>query len=59
MPFEVGDIVHNKTTGEEGRVARIAELPGYGLCYIVAVTPNPVWGTEAKEAIWKRSEVSD
>jgi len=59
MPFEVGDVVHNKTTGEEGRVVRIAELPGYGSCYIVSVKPNPVWGAEAKEAIWKRSEVGN
>ena len=57
MQFEVGTVVHNKNTGEEGRIVRIAELPGYGVCYIVSVTPNPVWGTEAKEAIWKRSEV--
>jgi hypothetical protein len=57
MQFEVGDVVRNKTTQEEGRIVRIAELPGYGVCYIVSVTPNPVWGTEAKEAIWKRSEV--
>jgi hypothetical protein len=58
MQFEVGDIVHNKTTQEEGRIVRIAELPGYGACYIVSVTPNPVWGTEAKEVVWKRSEVT-
>jgi hypothetical protein len=58
MQFEVGDIVHNKATQEEGRILRIADLPGYGLCYIVSVTPNSIWGTEAKEAIWKRSEVS-
>ena len=57
VQFEVGDVVRNKTTQEEGRIVRIAELPGYGVCYIVSVTPNPVWGTEAKEAIWKRSEV--
>ncbi len=59
MQFEVGDVVRNKTTQEEGRIVRIAELPGYGVCYIVSVTPNPVWGTEAKEAIWKRSEVGN
>jgi hypothetical protein len=59
MQFEVGDIVHNKTTQEEGRIVRIADLPGYGVCYIVSVRPNPVWGTEAKEAAWKRSEVGN
>jgi hypothetical protein len=59
MQFKVGDIIHNKTTQEEGRIARIADLPGYGLCYIVSVTPNPNWGITAKEAIWKPSEVSD
>ena len=59
VQFEVGDVVRNKTTQEEGRIVRIAELPGYGVCYIVSVTPNPVWGTEAKEAIWKRSEVGN
>ncbi len=58
MQFEVGDTVHNKTTQEEGRIVRIADLPGYGLCYIVSIAPNPVWGAEAKEAIWKRSEVT-
>jgi hypothetical protein len=59
MQFKVGDIVHNKTTQEEGRIVRIADLTGYGVCYIVSVTPSPVWGTEAKEAVWKRSEVSN
>jgi hypothetical protein len=57
MQFDVGDIVHNKITQEEGRIVRIAELPGRGLCYIVSVAPNPVWGATEKEAIWKRSEV--
>jgi hypothetical protein len=58
MQFKVGDVVHNKITQEEGRIARIADLPGYGLCYIVSVSPNESRGTTAKEAIWKRSEVS-
>ncbi len=59
MKFEVGDIVHNKTTQEEGRIVRIADLPDYGLCYIVSIVPNSIWGATAKEAIWKRSEVAD
>jgi hypothetical protein len=59
MQFQVGDVVHNKSTQEEGRIVRIADLPALGLCYIVSVIPNPIWGTEAREAIWKRSEVSD
>jgi hypothetical protein len=59
MQFKVGDIVHNKTTQEEGRIIRIADLPDYGFCYIVSVAPNPIWGTTEKEAIWKRSEVAD
>jgi hypothetical protein len=58
MQFDVGDIVHNKITQEDGRIVRIADLPGRGLCYIVSVAPNPVWGATEKEAIWKRSEVS-
>jgi hypothetical protein len=59
MQFKVGDIVHNKITREEGRIVRTADLPDYGLCYIVSVAPNPLWGTAAKEVIWKRSQVSD
>jgi hypothetical protein len=57
MQFKVGDIVHNKITQEEGRILRIADIPGYGLGYIVAIAPNPARGTTANEAIWKRSEV--
>ena len=57
MQFKVGDVVHNKITREEGRIVRIADLPGYGLCYIVSVAPNKVWGAAVKEAIWQRSEV--
>jgi len=58
MELQVGDIVHNKTTQEQGRIVRIADLPEYGFCYIVSVAPNPIWGVSAKEAIWKRSEVA-
>ena len=58
MRFKVEDIIHNKTTDEEGQIMRIADLPGYGECYIVSVAPNPIWGTTAKEAIWKPSEVT-
>ena len=59
MQFKVGDIVHNKITREEGRIVRIADLPGHGLCYIVSVAPNKTWGMTEKEVIWKRSEVSN
>jgi hypothetical protein len=59
MQFKVGDVVHNQSTQEEGRIVRIADLPGFGPCYIVSVAPNPIWGNEAREAIWKQSEVSD
>jgi hypothetical protein len=57
MKFQIGDIVYNTTTREEGRVVRIADLTGYGIVYIVSVVPNPIWGATAKEAIWERSEV--
>lgn len=59
MQFKIGNIVHNKTTREEGRIVRTADLPGYGFCYIVSVAPSPVWGMTATEAIWKRSYVSN
>ena len=59
MQFRVADVVHNQITQEDGRIVRIADLPGYGLCYIVSVTPNPIWGAEAKEVIWKRSEIGN
>jgi hypothetical protein len=58
MQFNVGDVIRNKNTQEEGRIVRIADLPGYHACYIVSVASNPVWGTTAKEAIWKTSEVT-
>jgi hypothetical protein len=58
MQFMVGDIVHNKVTQEEGRIVRLADLPGYGSCYIVSVAPSVNWGTAEKEVIWKQSEVS-
>ena len=57
MQFKVGDIVHNKSTKEEGRIVRLTDLPGYGLC-ILSVTPNETWDPTAREVIWKRSEVS-
>ena len=41
MQFKVGDIVHNKITREEGRIVRIADLPGLGTCYIVSVAADP------------------
>jgi hypothetical protein len=59
MQFNVGDIIHNKITQEEGQIVRIADLPGHGVCYIVSVAPNPILGMAAKEALWKRSEVSN
>jgi hypothetical protein len=59
MQFKVGDVVHNKVTREEGRIVRIADLPDYGLCYIVSVALNQTWGATPREAIWKRSEVTD
>jgi len=58
MELQVGDIVHNNTTQEEGRILRIADLPEYGFCYVVSVALSPIWGTMTKEAIWKRSEVA-
>jgi hypothetical protein len=59
MQFKVGDVVHNRITQEEGSIVRIADLPGHGLCYIVSVVPNESRGTTAKEAVWKRSEVTE
>jgi hypothetical protein len=59
MQFKVGDVVHNKISQEEGHIVRIVDLTGYGLCYIVSVVPAESRGTTAKEAIWKRSEVSN
>jgi hypothetical protein len=59
MQFKVGDIVHNKITREEGRIVRVEDLPGYGLCYIVSIAPNPVWGSTEKEAVWRRSEIAN
>ena len=58
VQFIVGDVVHNKITQEEGRIVRIADPPGYGLCYIVLVAPSGNWGEAEKEVIWKQSEVS-
>ena len=58
MQFQIGDIVRNMTTREEGRIVRIANLADYGFCYIVSVAPNPIWGATAREAIWEQSEVS-
>jgi hypothetical protein len=58
MQFKAGDIVRNEISKEEGRIVRIADLPGYGPCYIVLVVPNPALGTTVREAIWRRSEVT-
>jgi hypothetical protein len=59
MQFQVGVIIHNKVTQEEGRIVRIADLPGYGPCYIVSVAPGGNWSTAEKEVIWKQSEVTN
>jgi len=58
MQFRVADVVHNQITQEDGRIVRIADLPGHGVCYIVSVAPNPVLGGTAREAIWRHSEMS-
>jgi hypothetical protein len=58
MQFQIGDIVRNMTTREEGRIVRIANLADYGFCYIVSVAPNPIWGATARETIWEQSEVT-
>jgi hypothetical protein len=58
MRCKVGDIVRNKISKEEGRIVRIDDLSGYGLCYIVSVAPNPALGDPVREAIWQRSEVT-
>jgi hypothetical protein len=58
MLFNVGDLARNKITQEEARIARIADLPGYGVCYIVSITPNPGLGATAREVIWRQSEVT-
>jgi hypothetical protein len=58
MLFNVGDLVRNKTTQVEARIVRIADLPGYGVCYIVSITPNPALGATAREVIWRQSEVT-
>jgi hypothetical protein len=59
MQFKIGDIAHNKTTQEEGRVVRLVNLPGYGSCYIVSVALNPDRSATDKEALWQESEVEE
>ncbi len=58
MLFNVGDLVRNKTTQVEARIVRIADLPGYGVCYIVSIAPNPALGATVREVIWRQSEVT-
>jgi hypothetical protein len=56
MRFEVGDIVHNKITREEGRIVRIAECTRP--CYVVSVAlDQTIWHAPAREALWSESEV--
>lgn len=43
---------------EEGRIVRIADLPGYRSCYIVSVAPRPDLGMTVREVIWRQSEVT-
>jgi hypothetical protein len=59
MQFKIGDIAHNKTTQEEGRVVRLVNLPGYGSSYIVSVALNPDRSTMDKEVLWQESEVEE
>jgi hypothetical protein len=59
MQFQIGDIVHNKTTGEEGCIVRISELGDNRPCYIVSVpVDQTIWHAPSREVIWERSEVS-
>ena len=52
MLSNIGELVRNKTTEEEGRIVRLADLPDYGVCYIVSITA-PAWGATPREVIWR------
>jgi hypothetical protein len=59
MRFKVGDVIHNKTTQEEGRIVRIANLAEDAVGYIVSVVLSPRWGDLEKEILWRESEVTN
>jgi hypothetical protein len=59
MRFNVGDIVHNKITQEEGRIVRTADWSPEMLGYIVSVALDPqIWHTPTTEALWPESQVT-
>jgi hypothetical protein len=59
MRFNLGDIVHNKITQEEGRIVRIADNRPEVVAYIVSVALDPqIWRTPTKEALWPESQIS-
>jgi hypothetical protein len=57
MRFNIGDIIYNESTQEEGRVVRFASPKGDRSHYIVSVMPTLSGGTVSREALWRESEV--
>jgi hypothetical protein len=58
MRFEVGEIIYNTISREEGRILRIADRSLLAKdAYVVLIRPSPNWNMTAREAIWPESEV--
>jgi len=56
MRFQIGQIVCNRATQENGRIVRIAD-PSLGNAYIVEITLSHLWNEITKEALWLESQI--
>jgi hypothetical protein len=59
MRFDIGDIVHNKITQEEGRVVRVADISPDVVGVIVSLRLDAqTWQTPTTEPLWLESQVT-
>jgi hypothetical protein len=59
MRFNIGEVVHNKITQEEGRIVRIADISPDVVGVIVSLRLDPqVWHAPTTEALWLESQVT-
>ena len=54
MEFSVGEVVYNKTTGEQGRIVRVMDA----MRYVVSVVLESRLGRKDKEALWHKPEIT-
>lgn len=54
MQLNLGDLVYNLKTGEEGQIARVVDRE----TYVVTLAPGSSWGITPKESLWKLCDIT-